>query len=217
VVGTERTSNQDLWVMSADSSNKRRLMSGPAAEWSSALSPDGARVAFVSDGEGSADIFVMNSDGSGSAVNLTGYGPDSAQYAPAWSPDGSRIAFVSDEGGLPNIWVMRVDGSERYSLTGEPDKRHNNPAWSPDRSRIVYEFDYSTRDQDIEYINADGTGKRTVVNLSASETNPSWSADGSSIAFERDGDIFIVGLTGGEPFNLTNSGTALDRDAAWAP
>jgi Tol biopolymer transport system component len=175
------------------------------------------RVAFVSDREGSADIFVMNSDGSGVAVNLTSYGPDSAQYAPAWSPDGTRIAFVSDEGGLPNIWVMRADGSERYNLTSEPNKRYNNPAWSPDSSRIVYEFDFSTSDQDIEHINADGTGKRIVVNQLVSETNPSWSTDGNGIAYERDGDILITGLYSGAPFNLTNSPTALDRDAAWGP
>jgi Tol biopolymer transport system component len=217
VVGTERTSDQDIWVMNADGGQKRRLTSGPAAEWGPTLSPDGSRVAFVSSREGSADIFVMNSDGTGATINLTSYGPNSAQYAPAWSPDGTRIAFVSDEGGKPNIWVMRPDGSERYNLTDEPNKRYNNPAWSPDSSRIAYEYDFSTSDQDIEFVNADGTGRQTVVNMNTAEANPAWAVDGSGIVYEQGGDIYLVSFNGTSPLNLTNSVAATDRDAVWGP
>jgi len=215
VVGTPVTQSQDIWLMAADGSGRRQLTTNPTADWSPALAPDGSRVAFVSDRGGSADIWVMNTDGTGEAVNLTGSAPG-AQYAPAWSPDGTRIAYVSDETGMPNIYVMRADGTERYNLSNDPGKRYNNPAWSPDSARIVYEFDYTSRDQDIETINVDGTGKTLVVASYISESNPAWSVDGRSIAFEMEGDIYVADLGGTETRNLTNSPEALDRDVTWA-
>ncbi len=57
-------------------------------------SPDGGRIAFVSEESGSKDIWVISADGS-NARNLT---PNSkrAEGHPSWSPDGSRIVFCSN-------------------------------------------------------------------------------------------------------------------------
>ena len=52
------------------------------------------KIAFISDREGSGDVWIMNADGS-APVNLT-QGRDCA--SPVWSPDGTQIAYIA--GGM---------------------------------------------------------------------------------------------------------------------
>lgn len=86
-------------------------------------SPDGARIAFASGRDGSrserarADIFVMNTDGSG-AANLTRH-PDEDNY-PAWSADGRAIFFVSLRDGNAQIYAVPASGGEAQRLTRNP-------------------------------------------------------------------------------------------------
>ena len=56
------------------------------------FSPDGKRIAFVSNRAGTNDIWVMNADGSG-AVNLTPT-PGVTEFTPSFSPDGRRVAYT---------------------------------------------------------------------------------------------------------------------------
>lgn len=77
------------------------------ASWS----PDGAKIAFQSDGE----IFVVNADGT-DPVNLTKqHGRFSSVY-PHWSPDGGKILFGSEG----EIYTMNPDGSDPVNLTNHP-------------------------------------------------------------------------------------------------
>jgi TolB protein len=79
--------------MTADGSGQTRLTRGNAFQSAPpAWSPDGRRIAFASERDGNAEIYVVNADGTGQR-NLTrdpGYEGD-----PAWSPDGRKIAFTS--------------------------------------------------------------------------------------------------------------------------
>jgi len=93
------------------------------------------KIAFVSDRDGDAEIFVMNSDGSGQ-TQLTFN--TAADDMPAWSPDGSKIVFLStrDPDGDAEIFVMNSDGSSQTQLTFNT-ATDVEPAWSPDGSKIV--------------------------------------------------------------------------------
>lgn len=97
-----------------------------------ALSPDGRKIAFTSDREGNAEIYVMNVDGGGIRRLTRNDGTD--EY-PTWSPDGQWIAFHSDREGSSRdgdfeIYVMRPNGSDVRRLT---DNRFDDtsPFWSP--------------------------------------------------------------------------------------
>ncbi|MFP6642604.1 MAG: protein kinase, partial [Candidatus Latescibacterota bacterium] len=69
----------------------------------SPISPDGSKIAFVSDRDGNHEIYVMDSDGSNQTRLTSNYASD---YDPSWSPDGSKIAFGSDRDGFGDIYVM---------------------------------------------------------------------------------------------------------------
>ena len=121
--------------MDPTGSNVVRLTYDSAQDAQPAWSPDGTKIAFVSDRDGNADIYVMNADGSG-PVNITKHA--GADYAPAWSPDGTKIAFQSDRETDFAVWVMNADGSNPIRLT-DPSTPAGAPSWSPDGTRIAYE------------------------------------------------------------------------------
>ena len=92
----------------------RTPRAGPA--WST----NGRWIAFVSDRDGSDDVFVMRPDGSG-IENLTRT-PELEESHPSWTPDG-RLSFTRHgETGPIELWVVDADGSaaERLNTPGEP-------------------------------------------------------------------------------------------------
>ncbi len=130
-VGEER-----LAVMNADGSQQRRVpsslvrqLTGAAAAYEAAWSPDGKRFAYVAAPRtNNEEIYVMNVDGS-HRIRLTDI-PGNDHWPPTWSPDGRRIAFTSDgTDGRGEIYVMNADGSGLTKLTDGPDD--NFPAWRP--------------------------------------------------------------------------------------
>ena len=117
--------NEQVWVMSANGSDKTQLTFGPAGhdqtpDWS----PDGRKIAYMEDGH----IFTMRADGSHQTQLTFGAAFD---FGTAWSGDGRHIAFVRNFGnGYRPVLVMNADGSGQHQLTsGTP--RQYVPGWQP--------------------------------------------------------------------------------------
>lgn len=211
-------STWSIYVMDSQGASPTRLTDGQTSAMSPSWSPDGSRVAFVSDRDGNPDIWAIGLDGSG-LVNLTRH---SAQDQwPAWSPDGQWIAFASvRDAPYWELYVMRSDGSDASRLTHWDSASDLSPTWSPDSSRLAFA---SKRDGNWEIYIMDRDGDN-LVRLTfdpADDTNPAWSPDGSRIAFEstRTGyaDIFVMPVAGGDATNLTNQPFASDHGPTWSP
>ena len=81
-----------IWLAPADGGPPRKLTAGLVGDTAPRWSPDGRRIAFVSDRiEDLPQIFVIATDG-GEARRITRLRQGAT--APAWSPDGRRIAFL---------------------------------------------------------------------------------------------------------------------------
>ena len=177
-----------------------------------------SQLAFVS-GQGSgAEIYVVNSNGTGT-TRLTSN--DARDQDPVWSPDGRQIAFTSDRDGNDEIYVMNADGSGTTRLTNNaaPDGR---PTWSPDGHRIAF---VSARDANLEIfvMDADGTSQARLTNHSGTDTDPAWSPDGRKIAFASDRaggrDIYTMNADGSGVSRLTGSTPGMQAYSrpAWSP
>jgi Dipeptidyl peptidase IV (DPP IV) N-terminal region len=129
-------------------------------EWS----PDGTRLAFSD----SADIYVVNADGS-NLVDLTAdqAEPGKADH-PSWSPDGTKIAFQY----LNSIKVVAPNGTGSTTLVGNLGEVWELP-WSPDGTRIALANDVTgPLQEELFLVNADGTNLvRTGVDV---ETTLDW-------------------------------------------
>jgi Tol biopolymer transport system component len=217
-----RGSRESMWsvyVMNSDGSDRTRLTEGQsgflaAPSWS----PDGSKIAFVSDREGNPDIWVMDSDGT-NLVNLTKN--TAKDHSPAWSPDGEWIAFASVRDSLYwELYLMQPDGSNVQRLTWWEDASDLSPTWSPDGTRLAFA---SKRDGNWEIYSMDRDGGNLVrlTNHPADDTNPAWSPDGSRIAFEstrdRYAEIYVMPSIGGEPVNLSNAPFSSEHGPTWSP
>ncbi|HMR62874.1 MAG TPA: protein kinase [Anaerolineae bacterium] len=130
-------------------------------------SPDGSQLVF----DNQTDLFVANSDGSGSISYLTG--PPADEIEPAWSPDGTQIAFASNGDGNWEIYVMDAGGGNARRLTvNNADDRQ--PVWSPAGSQIAFA---SRRDGnwEIYVMNADGSAPTNLTFHPADDIQPAWS------------------------------------------
>ena len=174
---SERDGIYEIYVMNADGSGQTNLTNNPAWDSSPAWSPDGSRIAFDRDPDGTgsasiaAEIYVMNADGSGQ-TRLTNN--PTHDWLPAWSPDGSRIAFDSDRDGNFEIYVMNADGSGQTRLTKNASV-DLHPAWSTDGSRIAFDSDRDDRQNQIYLMDADGSGQTNLSNNMARDWSPDWS------------------------------------------
>ena len=116
---SDRTGDDEVYLMDADGTNLVRLTDDRGEDSSAAWSPDGTSIAFKSDRGGTREIYVMplGPDGpAGPPVRLT-EGTD-AHGIPAFSPDGRRLGFHSAMDGATDVYVIGVDGRGLVSLTG---------------------------------------------------------------------------------------------------
>ena len=153
----------EIYAIDSTGQGVHRLTYARGADEDPAWSPDGEKIAFDSDRAdpdgGSADLYVMNADGS-DQHKLTNTG-DVSDVRAAWSPDGTRIAFwrlTAD-----SIVVVNADGTGERTLTG-PREHAADPAWSPDGEWIAYTRETDNLDSpEIWVMRADGSQKRKLV------------------------------------------------------
>lgn len=205
-----------LWVMSDDGSDPVRLTDGTSDDSLPAWSPDGKRIAYVSNRDGNRDIWVMNADGT-HRTNVTRSAAD--EWTPAWSPDGASIAFASNRDGNWELYVAKADGTGPQRITWSPAADYA-PSWSPDGKRIAF---VSERDgnPEIYVVNSDGSGLQRLTKDSATDLSPHWSPDGTRIAFEtyRDGnmEVYTMAPDGSGLQNISNEPGSDEHGPAWSP
>ena len=143
-------------------------------------SPDGTMIAFTSHlasdspiNSVTAEIYVVNPDGSGGPVPLTSNFEE--ERSPAWSKDGTRIVFMCRRGGPDfEICIMDADGSDQVQLT-DNSALDATPTFSNDDQQIMFHrLVLPGPTQQIWVMNADGTGQMQLTNPPGFNLFASW-------------------------------------------
>jgi Tol biopolymer transport system component len=147
VFTSNRTGDQELWVMRADGSNPVQLTTVPGYDGGAFFSPDGYRLLYRSDRQGNnllqifvADL-VFNDQG-----NITGISNErqltndaNVNWGPFWHPDGRHIVYATSAHGHTNyeLYLMRGDGSRKTRLTFAAGA-DVLPVFSPDGKYLMW-------------------------------------------------------------------------------
>jgi dipeptidyl aminopeptidase/acylaminoacyl peptidase len=107
------------------------------------ISPDGKRIAFtvsesfLKQGKTNAEIYVVNTDGSGLRRMTDNAAADNT---PRWSPDGQSILFLSTRTNGSQAWLLPADGGEPSKLT-DISTGVADPMWLPDGKGFIFSSD----------------------------------------------------------------------------
>lgn len=220
---TDGSANWQVWVANADQTNARPLPVTAGGTTHLIWSPDGAKIATVSNNFGFVDIVVVTvadgavkrvTDGAGLEVPIS------------WHPDNDRMTYYATAaGGSIKSYAVRTSTGETRSLVPE-ETRPMAGYFSPDGSKIAYLVGDGSK---FTLWVADSLGgARREITKEGFETfgfgggwgNTPWSPDSKEILYEsrRTGtaDLWVVSVADGVARQITRD-VRNDFGAAWSP
>jgi dipeptidyl aminopeptidase/acylaminoacyl peptidase len=175
-------------------------------------SRDGNRLLVVHRVPHQIRLYVLNSNGTETPASPKGVGWGSL------SPDGNKVVYIATDYRSLYVYDLQTRVS-RQVVAPRTGEFYLSSAWSPDGSRIAF-----TSDHAVFVVNADGTGRRTVVEFPATPYyyepgNLAWSPDGSRLAFLagqwRKSRVFVMGADGAGVRAISALGENVSL--AWSP
>ncbi len=182
-IAVDRTvqNNRDVWLIDAGRNAFTRLTFDPAQDNFPVWSPDGKRIAFVSNRKVSYDLYTKPSNGAGGEELLlsTPYG----KVPLDWSSDGRYLLYSeADPTTGRDLWALDLTATDRkpFPVVHTPFEEPIG-AFSPDGRWIAYQTTESGRFEIVVQAFPSAAGKWQVS--TAGGTQPRWRADGKELYF----------------------------------
>jgi Tol biopolymer transport system component len=185
---TYEEDNLDIYKVILATGEVVRLTEHPKRDEDPRWSPDGSRIAFVSDRDDelcppdggcpyTTEIYLMDPDGR-DEIRFT-HNARRHDRAPDWSPDGGALVWnqTSDDdvgGREAEILFKRIDGSHGRKLTDNKVRVDRDPSFSPSGRWVTFMSWTEGTLPDLYKIRRDGTGKTRLTRTDRAESSPDW-------------------------------------------
>ena len=210
----------EIWTMGADGSSARRLTTDGFADQMPAVSPDGSRIAYVSDrgGPGGRDLWTISADGSDPQPLLTAAGDD---LSPQFSADGNYVVLSTNASGNFDVAYVSVAGAPHAaatSITFRSSLDETTPSIQPDMVRLAYTQAAIPGPSDIlTAYSDDGTDEFPLaVDPAEHERSPAFSPDGTEVVYATDAGLVVAAAGGSSPAPLATGEATAPADPDWA-
>ena len=215
----------DIYLLTLSPWGLERLTTSAAKDESPALSPDGTKLAFVSDRDGDAEIHVLTlSDKSVTQITSNTHNDKD----PDWSSDGTKIVFASDRDGDWDVFIANADGSSPTNLTDSPsdDSNKYDDRWpSLAKADDGYKYISFSTNRDGQWklytMLDDASDTWKTTDGDGDDTQSSWGPSVDEIVYQTYRDenyeVYTTFDAGGFGDNLTLNKDSDDSSPDWEP
>ncbi|UCC47593.1 MAG: PD40 domain-containing protein [Gemmatimonadota bacterium] len=220
----------DLFILDVGSGAIRRVTNDAYADVQPTWSPDGRRIAFVSD-RFSTDMEILRwgnyelalLDVETGAIERVATFVDGKSINPQWSADGSSLYFLSDQNGITNVYRVALADGELYQITqlagGVSGITGASPAMSLAGDKLVfsaYEGDrYTIYVVEAEKLLADGPVLPPLADVSPAVLPPADRPVGDVMALVTNWELGLP--ESAEEFETTKYRAGLSLDYVAPP
>jgi tricorn protease len=169
----------ELFTAPVEEGDLRQITGGAARDVNPVYSPDGTRLAWVSDSSGREEVWVAPAEG-GAPERISDV--DALKQQIVWSPDGKALAYTASDNKLR---LYDFAGKRTTVLVTSPYGGIGSPVFIPNGEMLAYTRQDQDRTSDIYMVAATGGQDHRVTFDSYNDASPRFSPDGATIYFRR--------------------------------
>jgi eukaryotic-like serine/threonine-protein kinase len=180
--------NTDIWLIDTARAIPRRLTTDRVRDLSPIWAPDGSRVIYVSDKDGSQDIYEKSLNDAGTEILVSE--SSEAKTTTDWSPDGRFILYTSQAlKTQTDIWALPLFGDRKPIPVARTAFGENGGRFSPDGRWIAFQSNESGRNE--VYVRRFPESGTKVQISNGGGTSPMWRKDTQELFYLAPGDAAI--------------------------
>lgn len=173
----------DIFTVPAEKGVTRNLTkSSNAHDKHARWSPDGRKIAFISDRTGEEQVYLVDQDGGGEPEQLTDQFA-AMLYAPLWSADSTHLAFSDKDGKL---YVLKIADRSVTQVADDEFGGIFDYAWSPDGKWLAFSMENANGFRSIYLWSLENGELHRVSDPLYNEWNPAWDPNGKYLFFLSD-------------------------------
>ncbi len=175
----------DVFTVPIEKGPTRNLTNSSSAHDKGARwSPDGKRIAFLSDRSGEDEIWLVDQAG-GTPEQIT-KGGQAMRYSPEWSAEGTHLAFSDKDGKL---YVVALADRKPVEIADDEREGIRDYAWSPKGAYLAFSMTDANSSRSIHIWSASDGKLRRVTDELFNEESPAWDPEGEFLFYLSDRDF----------------------------